>query len=621
LRRLLLLGLLLAAASAEPTQALLQLKDGRLLYGRAVEKHAKEVLLKTDFGTLRIGASEIADKSAPAPPPLPPLRTDRTRWLSIEHDLPDDRARLYADQLDAFFEWMVSVYALDRERVERGVPYGVRVFRRREDFKRFQRENAPDIERKGKAFAEGVEGFYSQAHGKLFLWDAEGSFGGFHLEVAKHETTHLLNDLLAQQLALRLPTWFDEGAATYFSMFVAGAGPEPEDHPGAAAEVLGDIDSNHAMKCRELRSVPWELFYGREYSWGWALVRFFRQHAKGAHWPALLDYLKTISGGPVSDSEERRFLDAGGFKSSEDFDKAWYDHLKATRTAERQYVGTSPGVLAKVAAIAKPLPAMARDFARIGVSLARVQEAEPAVVYLRAALRGGVGDAEVPYQLARALAFAASCPEDAPWPDEAVDALREAVRLAPLASAYRLELGRQLLSRRDPEGAYASLGLALVLLGPSDDDIASALGCLRAAAKREPERDVDAIAAGLGEAVPPAGQSLRTAAVYYLQEAEEWEKLEDLLERRGTGASLEERAMLAGLYTVTDRCEDALPIYRELVKRNEGLRYWPDLVDCLLKMDRKADAKAALKEAIAAIEKAPPEMRWVQRRLERIRVD
>jgi hypothetical protein len=132
---------------------------------------------------------------------------------------------------------------------------------------------------------------------------------------------------------------------------------------------------------------------------------------------------------------------------------------------------------------------------------------------------------------------------------------------------------------------------------------------------------VDALAESLAESAPPAAQALRTAAVYHLQDAEEWEKLEELLRRRGAGASAEERAMLAGLYGLTDRCEEALAIWRELVARDEGLRYWPDLVECLLRMDRKADARSALAEAFLAVGKAPPELRWVRRRLERIRVE
>jgi hypothetical protein len=624
-RRLILLGALLAAARAEDARALLPLKDGRVLYGRSVERRAKEAVLKTDFGALKVPASALAGKETAPPPPPPPVRTEKTRWLEIEHDLAEERGRLYADQLDSFFEFMLSVYALDRDRVARGAPYRLKVFRRREDFKRLQREEAPDIERKGKGFAEGVAGFYSPGHGRIFLWDAEGAYGGFHLEVAKHETTHLLNGLLAQQAALRLPTWFEEGSATYFSMFVAGAGPEPEDHPGAAAEVMGDLEGGRAMRSRDLRSVPWETFHGREYSWGWAQVRFFRRHRKGAMWPALLGYLRTVPhAGAVTDSEERRFVEAAGFRSSDAFDAAWHAHLRDERPpGERLYVGTSPEVLARIAAIAKPTEAMTRDFARIGISLARVHEAAPALVYLRAALRGGAGDPEVPYQLARSLALAAGTPEDAAWPDEAVGALGEAVRLAPLSAAYRLALGRQLLVRRSGEEAYAMLGLALVLAGAQDDDLECALGLLRAAAARDAARPVEELATGLAASVPPAAAALRTAAVYHLQEAEDWEKLGALLGRRVEAgeATAEERAMLAGLYGLLDRGDEAEAIWRDLVREREGLRYWPDLVDCLLGAGRKAEARAALAEAYAAVDKAPPELRFVRRRLERIRID
>ncbi|MCK6461439.1 MAG: hypothetical protein L6Q95_16280, partial [Planctomycetes bacterium] len=80
-----------------------------------------------------------------------------------------------------------------------------------------------------------------------------------------------------------------------------------------------------------------------------------------------------------------------------------------------------------------------------------------------------------------------------------------------------------------------------------------------------------------------------------------------------------ERAMLAGLYGLTDRDEEALAVWREVAARDP--RYWPDLVECLLRMGRKADAKSALAEAFTAVAKAPPEQRWVRRRLERIRVE
>lgn len=77
--------------------------------------------------------------------------------------------------------------------------------------------------------------------------------------------------------------------------------------------------------------------------------------------------------------------------------------------------------------------------------------------------------------------------------------------------------------------------------------------------------------------------------------------------------------MLAGLYGVTDRDDEALAIWRELVRKEP--RYWPDLVECLLRMGEKAAARSALAEALAEVDKGPPDLRWVRRRLERIRAD
>ena len=621
MRYALTLLLLAIAARAEPATPQVHLKDGRVLYGLSSKRAKAEVVLQTAFGPLRVPADAVGDGTSPPPAP-PSLRTRTTRWLAIEHDLADDRGELYADQLDAFFEWMVGVYGLDRDRVAAGAPYRLRVFRRREDFKRLQRDVAPDIGQKGQAFAEGVAGFYAPGLGRIYLWDAEGSYGGFHLEVAKHEATHLLNDLLSRQAGLRMPTWFDEGSATYFSMFVPGAGPEPEDHPGAYAQVLGELDAGRAPTSRELRGVRWENFLGREYSWGWALVRFLRRTGGGARWPAVLAALREGAPmGPVGDAEEQRFLAAAGFASSAAFDEAWHGSLRKDRPKEeRAYVGTSPEVLKRIAALAKPTTAMARDFARIGVSLARVREAEPAIVYLRAALRGGATDPEVSYELARALAHVARAPDDAPWPGEAVAALREAADRAPLKAAYRLALGRQLLARGETDAAYGALGLALVVAGSWDDDLACALGVLRAAAARDPEASAEDLAAALAEAVPPAAPALRTAAVYWLQETEDFEQLGRVLEARVSagGATAEERGTLAGLYRLTDRLDEALAIYRGLVDEG-GLHAWPDVVECLAAMGRTAESRAALSRATKALADAPPELQWVRRRLERLR--
>ncbi|MHC4819719.1 MAG: tetratricopeptide repeat protein, partial [Planctomycetota bacterium] len=614
--RLLSLFLVAALAHAES----IQLDDGRVLHGKRVHRGQKIVVLETDFGPLSIPKERLGVSGTVVRKPPPKRREIKTRWLLIECDLSEARARLYADQLDAFFDWMIRVYDLDLKRVRRDAPYKMFLYRRRADFKKVQAEVAPAIERKGKGFAEGVAGFYSSAAGAIYMWDAEGGRGGVHLGVAKHETTHLLNHLMSRQFSLRIPNWFEEGAATYFSMYIALGGKttsEPDDHPGALAQVVGEIEGGKPMTSRALREVAWEDFLGRQYSWGWGLVRFFRHHRSGRRWPHLLKHLRTIGRSGVTDSEERRFLKAVGFKSSDALDKAWHQHLLGAKPKDDTPVGTSPAVLKRIAAITKPAADVARNFARIGISLARAHEAQPAIVYLRAALRGGVKDAEVYYQLAASLARQQG---GARWPDEAVDALNKAVGRAPLRAAYRLMLGRQLLQRQEIRDARDMLGLALVLAGEDDDEIALAVALLGAAATLESDKPIADVVTTLAKSVPPAEPALRMAHVYYLQEAEEWGELAALLEGRTKdgSATFEERAMLAGLYKATDELDEALAIYTTLLREQpSALQLWPDRIECLIGLGRKADAREALQEALQAIRDDPRELGWVRRRLER----
>jgi tetratricopeptide (TPR) repeat protein len=225
------------------------------------------------------------------------------------------------------------------------------------------------------------------------------------------------------------------------------------------------------------------------------------------------------------------------------------------------------------------------------------------------------------YQLATSLARLQG---GAQWPDEAVAALRNAVGQAPLRAAYRLMLGRQLLRRGKTRDARDMLGLALVLAGEDDDEIALAVALLRAAAALEPDRPIAEVATTLSKSVPPAEPALRLAHVYHLQEAEEWGALAALLEQRiaDGSATFLERAMLAGLFKATDELDEALAIYATLLREDpKALQLWPDRIECLLGLGRKADAREALQKALQAIRDDPRELGWIRRRLERIRLD
>ena len=91
MRRLLVALLLLAAARADPAQPLLPLKDGRVLFGRSVERRAKETILKTDFGALRVPADALAGNC--------PGDEDDLSVVAREHAPAGDRP--IDDELDA----------------------------------------------------------------------------------------------------------------------------------------------------------------------------------------------------------------------------------------------------------------------------------------------------------------------------------------------------------------------------------------------------------------------------------------------------------------------------------------------------------------------------------------
>jgi tetratricopeptide (TPR) repeat protein len=185
-------------------------------------------------------------------------------------------------------------------------------------------------------------------------------------------------------------------------------------------------------------------------------------------------------------------------------------------------------------------------------------------------------------------------------------------------------LGKQLLRREKTEDARNMLGLALILAGEDDDEIALAMALLRAAAAMQPERAIADVVTTLSKSIPPAEPALRLAHVYYLQEAEEWGALAALLEGRTKegSATFEERAMLAGLYKATDELDEALAIYATLLREDpKALQLWPDRIECLVGLGRKADAREALQRALQAIRDDPRELGWVRRRLERIRLD
>jgi tetratricopeptide (TPR) repeat protein len=626
---LLVAAALLGRASAATTSV--ALADGRVLRARAVATSGDRLVLAR--AEVAGAASDRATTDAPARRQA--RRETKTKWFVVESDLADARAKLYADQLDGFFDWMLRVFEVEPKAAQRRAPYRAYVYATREDFKRVQNDVAPSIAAsKGAAFAEGVAGFFSPASFHLYLWDVEGESGGANLEVAKHETTHLLNQLLSETHAIKLPQWFNEGGATYFEEATVttaadgkGGAVEPDDNPGALGTVVDEIETDHAMTAREIRSVGYDKFLGREYCWGWALVRWFRKAQGGKRWPALLAHLRTLgSGEGVSDSEDKRFLAAIGFKDDPAFDKEWRASLVAAKPGGKSGpVGASAQALAAVDAIAKPSPEQTRTFARLGASFARADESKAAAAYLRAAMRGGDKSGDTQATLAKTLAALKGADETDAWPDETLPLLRGAVEASPLRAAHRLALGRQLAHRADsPEKAAVArdaLGLALVVAGPGDDSVAIASAFLRAAAAAAPSAALGDLVKAFEAEVPASASALRAGQLYFLQEDRRWDELVAVLEARVASGPLtfEERTMLAGMYRATERAEDAEKIYAALLAEDpSALQLWPERIACLLAAGKREQALAAKAEALDRIAKDPREWQGVRERIERL---
>ncbi|MFV1957774.1 MAG: tetratricopeptide repeat protein [Planctomycetota bacterium] len=525
--------------------------------------------------------------------------------------------------LDAFVERMLRVYALERKRLTQRAPFRIRAFRSREDFKRLQEEKAPEMARlKGEAFAKGVTGFYSPAARCIFLWDAEGARGDPHPGTALHETTHLLNHLLREATGARMPVWFDEGTACYFETWLPGA-REPEVNFARLAVVVDDIEAGRTYTNRALRGVGWAEYRSREYAWGWSFIDFLRRRKRRKSWNALVEYLGAIGRGAAVEAEERRFLEALSYRDSESIDRDWVRHIEASKSpGGRTPLGASDASLESVAKIEEPTPEQGALFAKIGRSFARAGLPKPAVVYLRAAVRGGVATGSLLGVLARALARAAGRAEDEVWPREAVEVLERAVAADPLSASLRLVLGMQQLVRAgstaQSEEARDTLGLALMLLGPTDDDKAIARWALEAGVDARPASLPREVLGWWKTQVPEAAAALDAAWVIYLQERQAWEDLIEELERRSTRgtASFEDRTTLAGLYLASDRFDDAAALYARLLEeRPEALHLWPSRLRALVGAGRLDEARAARDAALKAIDAGPQGFRQALHRL------
>lgn len=612
LRAATLVVVLVAAIRSADAQSV-ALKDGRVVRGTAVEPAPSGVTVETAFGRIAVPQHAIAKR--PADAKVTPeraasgWRTIETRWFTLRTDVSDARVRAYRDVIDPFGDRMRDAYAFPRGFVDRTPKCRFELYRSRADFKRRQARVAAGIERqRGRGFAEGIAGFYSPKLRAVICWDTGGAEGDADLEVARHEIVHYFNHCRSVIEGRENPSWFEEGTATYFS--TPWVGPvrrsAPELHAPSLFLVHSDLAGDRPYGLAALLGRSYGEFLGREYAWGWALVRFLRTTRGGKVWPRVL---KTLRGADATPSGVRRFLKAVRYPDVARFERAWYGAIRTWSSTGP--AGAAATTLDMVRRSRRPSRDEARAFARVGCALARKRLHAAARVYLEAALRGGAASAAIHTAIARAMAGEADVADDDPWPDAAVNHLRDAVACAPLDASHRAELARRLVDAGAFAEAWRAFGLAIVLAGPDDDVVSFAAGALEAAAEstdesasgRRGENGGDPVAR-LRSAAPWATAAIERASVYHLQANQAWRELRTLLTKRHRDgrADAEERRMLADLHRLGESFDAAADLYRGLLDDDpRDLSRWLPYVTALRDAGRTEDARRARKRAIESI--------------------
>ena len=330
-----------------------------------------------------------------------------------------------------------------------------------------------------------------------------------------HEYTHLL---LARQRESRMPRWYNEGLAEYFSTlavrdgalvvgsvpferlgWLAASGPMPLDR------LFGEVDLTHPKEVGGFYSTAWALVHyrlGTPRGRG-ELSRFERELAQGvpldaarerafgrsfdalaAELSTYIDYLRRgVSASVVLDPSQIQIAEPPAPAPLAAFEVARELGLLALAlTEESREEGEEGGLLALSRALLETAvegdPGNAR--VRAGLAYARVLsgDAESAAAGIDRALRDASGDAEVLWHAGQiALAGGAL--------DEAEARFRGALALDPRFASAWLGLGRALDRAGDTDAALEALARARSLAWSAALDLE--IGRLHLAAGRNDE--------------------------------------------------------------------------------------------------------------------------------------
>jgi len=241
----------------------------------------------------------------------------------VETNTSEAKLHYYCDSVSAFYKRFSKIFNVRTGPLQRwGKPIGVKIFRTRDGFERYQREQ-------GGGVSESAVGYYSLKNKELVLYEYEDD-PNETLDTLFHEGTHLFVHLALGDRFANLPIWLSEGIAEYF-------GPSRLDrkrrdldygHPQYArlrhAQLL--IRRPLSLKADLIAHTDYGSFGGARYALAWALVHMLIEKKKEgsesyAYRKRFVSYFDAVSRGADSvPAFEEHF---GPFQQMEGEWEAW----------------------------------------------------------------------------------------------------------------------------------------------------------------------------------------------------------------------------------------------------------------------------------------------------------
>lgn len=263
------------------------------------EKEALGLTLMADPGHSRAreALQEILNQEAAHRDWRTPWRRE-ANFVYVETNTTRARLHHFCDSVTAFYKRFGRIFSIRTTPLRAwGRKIGVKVFRTREDFVRYQQKS-------GGQLGESTVGYYSLTHKELVLFDDPDN-PEETLDTLFHEGTHLFVNLALGDDRY-LPLWLDEGLAEYFGPSRLDSDRLDIDYGRPSPERLRTSREVLAAQPPSLASLishsdP-ETFEAHHYALSWSLVHMLiEKRAEGsddpAHRQAFLAYFGDVAGG------------------------------------------------------------------------------------------------------------------------------------------------------------------------------------------------------------------------------------------------------------------------------------------------------------------------------------